>query len=104
MHPANGWTGGSATALQSALRLSNEGFAAHLGIAVRTIAAWHQKPSVCPRSEMQQLLEDACDVLNQPYPPSRPPDPTADQLEQWRHGPAVPSADVSQPSLAEQSP
>ena len=59
MHPANGWTGGSATALQSALRLSNEGFAAHLGIAVRTIAAWHQKPSVCPRSEMPQLLDTA---------------------------------------------
>lgn len=59
MHPVNGWTGESATALQSALRLSNEGFAAHLGIAVRTVAAWHQKPSACPRSEMQQLLDTA---------------------------------------------
>jgi hypothetical protein len=57
--PASDWTGRSATALQSALRLSNEGFAAHLGIAVRTIATWHQKPSICPRSEMQQLLDTA---------------------------------------------
>ena len=59
MDPASDWTGRSATALQSALRLSNEGFAAHLGIAVRTIATWHQKPSICPRSEMQQLLDTA---------------------------------------------
>lgn len=53
------WTGNSACALQAALRLSNEGFAAHLGIAVRTVAFWHQKPATRPRSEMQQLLDTA---------------------------------------------
>ncbi|MDT0411017.1 MULTISPECIES: NUDIX hydrolase [Streptomyces] len=51
------WTGGHACMLQSALRLGNEQFAAHLGIAVRTVATWHADPSVIPRREMQQLLD-----------------------------------------------
>lgn len=54
-----GWTGQTACALQAALRLSNERFAEHLGIGVRTVAAWHQKPSLRPKSEMQQLLDTA---------------------------------------------
>jgi len=54
-----GWTGSTACALQAALRLSNEAFAAHLGIGVRTVAAWHQKPALRPRPEMQQLLDTA---------------------------------------------
>lgn len=53
------WTGRSACALQAALRLSNESFAEHLGIAVRTVAGWHQKPILKPKSEMQQLLDTA---------------------------------------------
>jgi hypothetical protein len=53
------WTGRTACALQAALRLSNESFAEHLGIAVRTVAAWHQKPTLKPKSEMQQLLDTA---------------------------------------------
>lgn len=55
----NPWTGSTACALQAALRLTNESFAAHLGIAVRTVAAWHQKPELTPKSEMQQLLDTA---------------------------------------------
>jgi hypothetical protein len=54
-----GWTGRTACALQAALRLSNEAFAEHLGIGVRTVAAWHQKPTLQPRPEMQQLLDTA---------------------------------------------
>jgi hypothetical protein len=54
-----GWTGRAACALQAALRMSNEAFAAHLGIGVRTVAGWHQKPSLRPRPEMQQLLDAA---------------------------------------------
>ena len=54
-----GWTGETACALQAALRLSNESFAEHLGIGVRTVASWHQKPSLRPKSEMQQLLDTA---------------------------------------------
>jgi hypothetical protein len=54
-----GWTGASACALQAALRMSNEAFAVRLGINPRTVAAWHQKPSLRPKSEMQQLLDTA---------------------------------------------
>lgn len=53
------WTGRTACALQKALRLSNELFAEHLGIGVRTVAGWHQKPDLKPKSEMQQLLDTA---------------------------------------------
>lgn len=59
METVTGWTGKSACTLQAALRLSNEGFAAHLGIGVRTVASWHQKPGLRPRPEMQQLLDTA---------------------------------------------
>ncbi|MFC7615348.1 hypothetical protein ACFQV2_19450 [Actinokineospora soli] len=41
--------------------MSNEAFAAHLGIAPRTVGGWHQKPTVRPKSEMQQLLDAALD-------------------------------------------
>ncbi len=51
------WTGKTASALQAALRMSNESFAEHLGIGVRTVATWHQKPDLRPRPEMQQLLD-----------------------------------------------
>nr|WP_027940607.1 hypothetical protein [Amycolatopsis taiwanensis] len=57
MNPVTGWTGETACALQAALRLSNESFAERLGIGVRTVAAWHQKPTLRPKSEMQQLLD-----------------------------------------------
>ena len=59
MDLVTGWTGRAACALQAALRLSNEAFAAHLGIGVRTVAAWHQKPGLRPRPEMQQVLDAA---------------------------------------------
>lgn len=51
------WTGRSACALQAALRMPNEGFAAHLGVAVRTVASWHADHNIVPRSEMQQILD-----------------------------------------------
>lgn len=57
MDLTTGWTGKTASALQAALRMSNESFAEHLGIGVRTVAAWHQKPDLRPRPEMQQLLD-----------------------------------------------
>lgn len=57
MDQVKGWTGHTACALQAALRLSNEAFADRLGIGVRTVAAWHQKPTLRPRPEMQQLLD-----------------------------------------------
>jgi hypothetical protein len=59
MDVATGWTGRAACTLQAALRMSNEAFAEHLGIAVRTVAGWHQKPGLRPRPEMQQVLDAA---------------------------------------------
>jgi hypothetical protein len=59
MEMVTGWNGAAACALQAALRLSNEAFAARLGIGVRTVAGWHQKPGLRPRPEMQQLLDTA---------------------------------------------
>lgn len=53
------WTGETACALQAALRLSNEAFAAHLGIGLRTVSGWHEKPTLRPQSAMQQLLDTA---------------------------------------------
>lgn len=51
------WTGRSACALQAALRETNESFAARLGVAVRTVAGWHQSPDLVPRTEMQLALD-----------------------------------------------
>jgi tetratricopeptide (TPR) repeat protein len=55
----NGWTGRDACALQSALRMSNQAFAAHLRIGLRTVADWHEKPEMRPRPAMQQFLDAA---------------------------------------------
>jgi hypothetical protein len=94
MHPPNGWTGQTASALQAALRMTNEAFADHLGVAVRTVAGWHEKPTLRQKSGMQRILDTALDrapqaardrfaalVANQPQPaaPAEPPplDPEA---------------------------
>ena len=55
----SGWTGQTACALQEAMRLSNEAFARRLGIGVRTVAGWHQKPTLRPQSGMQEILDTA---------------------------------------------
>jgi hypothetical protein len=51
------WTGQTACALQAALRMTNEAFAARLGVGVRTVASWHQRPDVVPMTAMQQILD-----------------------------------------------
>lgn len=53
------WRGREAVALQSALRMSHEAFAEHLGVAVRTVAAWHGDPSITPRHDIQEALDTA---------------------------------------------
>ena len=53
------WRGLEASCLQAALRLSNEAFANRLGVAVRTVAGWHDKPETVPRPEIQQILDTA---------------------------------------------
>lgn len=52
-----GWTGNSACALQSALRMSRETFAAKLGVSSRTVARWHDSPELSPRPEIQAALD-----------------------------------------------
>ncbi|TWP51479.1 XRE family transcriptional regulator [Lentzea tibetensis] len=39
--------------------MTNEAFAQHLGVAVRTIATWHQRADITPVREMQELLDTA---------------------------------------------
>ncbi|OLF10479.1 transcriptional regulator [Actinophytocola xinjiangensis] len=41
------------------MRLSNDAFAKRLGIGVRTVAGWHQKPTLRPQSAMQEILDTA---------------------------------------------
>jgi hypothetical protein len=53
------WTGGSADALRQAFRMTNEGFADHLGVAVRTVAYWRKRPGIHPRAAMQEVLDTA---------------------------------------------
>jgi tetratricopeptide (TPR) repeat protein len=55
----NGWTGREACALQSALRLSQQGFAARFGISMRTVAGWAEYPGRRPRPETQKILDAA---------------------------------------------
>ncbi len=59
MEPVLEWTGRHAGALQRALRMSNEAFANHLGVAARTVSTWHQKPERVPNSEIQRALDTA---------------------------------------------
>ena len=53
------WTGWHANALRQALRMTNEEFAEHLDVAVRTVAYWRTRPEMVPRQGMQQILDVA---------------------------------------------
>jgi hypothetical protein len=55
------WTGNSADALRQALRMTNESYAEHLGVAVRTVAYWRKKPATVPQTAMQEILDAALD-------------------------------------------
>jgi DNA-binding transcriptional regulator YiaG len=53
------WTGGQADALRRSLRMTNESFADHLGIGVRTVAYWRKRADVTPQPRMQEVLVTA---------------------------------------------
>jgi hypothetical protein len=53
------WTGRRADALRHAMRMTNESFAAHLGVAVRTVAYWRHRPDMVPVPAMQEILDTA---------------------------------------------
>lgn len=51
------WTGRHAYALRDALRMTNEAFAEHLGIAPRTVTKWRERPEMVPSQHLQQALD-----------------------------------------------
>src|SRR5262249_23977811 len=51
------WTGWHANALRQALRMTNEEFAEHLDVSVRTVVYWRTRPEIVPRQGMQQILD-----------------------------------------------
>src|ERR1035438_3149551 len=51
------WTGRHADALRQALRMTNESFAEHLGVAVRTVAYWRKRPTKVPLPAIQEALD-----------------------------------------------
>jgi transcriptional regulator with XRE-family HTH domain len=53
------WDGGKADTLRRALRMTNEQFAEHLGIAVRTVAYWRKNPEMVPLPATQEILDAA---------------------------------------------
>jgi hypothetical protein len=53
------WTGRHARALQAAMRLTNEAFADHLGVAARTVAKWRERPEMVPSPQLQEALDTA---------------------------------------------
>lgn len=59
MEVVDRWTGRHATALQTALRMTSEEFAEHLGVARRTILNWHSRPDMKPTKELQRALDTA---------------------------------------------
>jgi hypothetical protein len=59
MDVVTGWTGRTASALQTALRMSNVDFARHLDIGLRTVQEWHDDPNLKPRPDKQGLLDSA---------------------------------------------
>src|SRR5258708_5858670 len=53
------WTGGDAHALQRSLGMTNESFAAYLGVSVRSVAGWHRKPGTIPAQATRDILDSA---------------------------------------------
>lgn len=53
------WSGGRADLLRQAFRMTNESYAEHLGVSVRTVANWRGNPEVIPRSAIQEILDVA---------------------------------------------
>lgn len=54
------WTGQDARWLREALRMPQRDFAAHLGVADRTVTQWEERGSdITPRAEMQRALDTA---------------------------------------------
>src|SRR6266487_2959996 len=57
MDVVSSWTGARADALRRALRMTNEAFAEHLGVVVRTVAYWRARPGSVPKPDVQEALD-----------------------------------------------
>ena len=53
------WTNARADALRQALRMTNESCADHLGLSVRTVAYWRERPNSIPQQRTQEILDAA---------------------------------------------
>ena len=53
------WTGGQADLLRQSLRMTCESFAEYLGVVVRTVAYWRQRPDTIPKAAIQEALDTA---------------------------------------------
>ncbi len=113
MEPVQLWTGRTACALQAALRMTNESFAAHLGTAVRTVATWHQKPDRVPNAEMQQALDTTLERAGEGTQArfttniadtGATPEPTSPPIDGAAHAAEVPTASVVDDLTATASP
>jgi 8-oxo-dGTP diphosphatase len=60
------WTGRHATALQAALRMSQDEMAALVGVAKRTIASWSERPEIVIRPELQRALDTVYGRADEP--------------------------------------
>jgi 8-oxo-dGTP pyrophosphatase MutT (NUDIX family) len=59
------WTGQHACALQTALRETQDEFAARLGVGRRTVAMWHERPDVVLQPSAQRELDKSLDRLSE---------------------------------------
>lgn len=53
------WTGRKAAWLQDAFEMTQEEFSAHLGVSVRSVAAWRASPDMVPQQETRRILSTA---------------------------------------------
>lgn len=53
------WNGRRADLFRQALRMTQESFAEHLHVHVRTVAYWRQRPDSVPKSAIQNILDQA---------------------------------------------
>ena len=61
------WSGRETLALRTALRMTIEAFAEHLGVAVRTVAKWEaQGPKIVPTPGIQDVLDAALERATPP--------------------------------------
>jgi 8-oxo-dGTP diphosphatase len=66
MEVVDQWTARHACALQSALRMTQDEFAEHLGVVRRTVATWHERPDIVLRPELQRALDTVYETLGGP--------------------------------------